>query len=466
MGAALELQKNDQKLNKPQKEKHPPGLYLLFFTEMWERFSYYGMRALLTLYLTTALVSGGLGFDEGVAVSIYGFYTGACYFTPMLGGYLTDRFIGRRRAITIGGVIMALGNFALFAQQSKMALYVGLALLIIGNGFFKPNISTLVGELYGENDKRKDGAFTIFYMGINVGAFFAPLVCGGLAETYFKTSFDGLIHYGFKYGFLASCIGMVIGQIIFNALGNKYLGNIGKVATGKVAKAKTNATSAKTPLTKKEKQRTAVIVIVTCFVVFFWAGFEQAGSSLTLYTDKFINRHIFDWEVPTSWFQSLNPLFIVILAPILSALWYKLANSKRGDIKIPTKMGLGMVLLGVGYMVLLVAVTKTGSNEQHIMTKANILFIVFTYLLHTLGELFLSPVGLSLVSKIAPVRLVSLLMGVWLASTGVANIVGGQLASAIESLGYFQVFSLIGVLSIVFGLILLAISRILVRMMQ
>ncbi|USG67072.1 peptide MFS transporter [Brevibacillus ruminantium] len=447
------------------KTKHPPGLYLLFFTELWERFSYYGMRALLTLYLTTELVSGGLGIDKSVAMSIYGFFTGAVYFTPVLGGYLTDRFLGRRTAITIGGITMAVGNFLLFAIPSSVGLCLGLALLIIGNGFFKPNISTLVGELYPENDKRRDAAFTIFYMGINIGGFIAPLVCGFLAEEYFKTVFNDVVIYGFKYGFLAAAVGMVVGQIAFNLLGDRYLGEIGKKPIGKSEVPELQET-ANRPLTQKEKQRTAVIVILACFVVFFWAGFEQAGSSLTLYTDLFVDRTIDGWEVPTSWFQSLNPFFIVLLAPLVSILWVKLAGRDKGDIKIPTKMGLGMVMLGLGYMILLLAVWQTGSDETHIAVKSPMIIIILTYFMHTLGELFLSPVGLSMVSSIAPAKLASLLMGIWLASTGVANVLAGQLAAYTQSLGYFEVFSLIGVLAIVLGLVLLLVSRKLVQMME
>ncbi|MDQ6596293.1 MFS transporter [Bacillus salipaludis] len=447
-------------------KKHPPGLYLLFFTEMWERFSYYGMRAILVLYLTTEFVSGGLGFSDATAMSIYGFFTGAVYFTPMVGGYLSDRFLGRRLAITLGGIIMAVGNFALFADQSKAAFYLGLVLLIVGNGFFKPNISTIVGELYAPDDRRRDGAFTIFYMGINVGAFFSPLVVGYLSDDLFKTTINGVVHHGFKYGFLAASIGMIIGQLIFNLFGNRYLGDIGKKPTGKVASKTTNATLNKQPLTKIEKKRTAVIFILTAFVVFFWAGFEQAGSSLTLYTDRFVDRDLFGFTVPTAWFQSLNPLFIVILAPILSALWLKLSYTKRGDMSGPKKMGLGMVLLGLGYMILLLAVLKTGSDEHHIAIKANMMIIVLTYLMHTLGELLLSPVGLSLVSKIAPLKLASLLMGVWLAGSGVANILAGQLAALTQSLGYFEIFSVIGLLAIVLGLVLLALSGKLQRMTE
>jgi proton-dependent oligopeptide transporter, POT family len=448
------------------KKKHPPGLYVLFFAEMWERYSYYGMRALLILYLTTAFVSGGLGVDAGSAAMIYGTYTGLVYFTPLIGGYLTDRFIGLRKAITIGGITMALGDFTVFATHSKMGLYLGLALLIIGNGFFKPNISTLVGELYPEkNDKRKDAAFTIFYMGINIGAFFAPLVAGFLAEDLFYTPGGNGVteHFGFQWAFLASSIGMLIGQLIFNIFAPKYLGDVGLKPARENLAIETGVKNQ--PLTKKEKQRTTAIVILCCFVVFFWAGFEQAGSSFTLYTQKFIDRDVFGYTVPVAWFQSINPLFIVILAPILSGVWYRLAQREKGDVAIPTKMAMGMILLGIGFLILVPAVLQTGSDEANITVQANILFIVFTYLFHTLGELFLSPVGLSMVSKIAPVKLASLLMGVWLFSSAVANYVAGLLAALTADFGFLEIFAIIGVAAILLGLLLLAISKKIVRMM-
>ncbi|MES5953354.1 peptide MFS transporter [Bacillus fungorum] len=461
MDAALKLDKAGEQQSP---KKHPPGLYLLFLTEMWERFSYYGMRGLLVLYLTTAAVSGGLGFDKAVAVQLYGYFTAAVYFMPIIGGWLTDHYITRRHAITLGGIIMALGNFVLFSMNTKTGLFLGLILLVIGNGFFKPNISTLLGELYDENDSRRDSAFTIFYMGINVGAFFAPLICGFLAEDFFKTSVDGVMVMGYKYGFLAACIGMIIGQIVFNLLAPRYLGKAGTTVVGK--KVKNQPAIEKKPLTKQEKNRTWAIVILTCFVVFFWAGFEQAGSSLTLYTNKFVDRTIFGWEVPTSWFQSVNPAFIVLLAPFVSMLWLKLSKTKGGDLKVPTKMALGMILLGIGYLVLTLAVLKTGSNEADITVKANLLFIVITYLFHTIGELFLSPIGLSMVSAIAPVKLASLLMGVWLAGTGMANWLAGKLASFTQSLGYLEVFSSIGIIVIVLGLVLLLFSKKVASMME
>jgi proton-dependent oligopeptide transporter, POT family len=442
--------------------KHPPGLYLLFFTEMWERFSYYGMRGILILYLTSTVINGGLGYEAAIASTIYGFYTMACYMTPILGGFITDKFMNKRLAITIGGVIMVIGNLVLFTNQAHVGFWIGIALLIIGNGFFKPNISTLVGELYEENDTRRDSAFTIFYMGINVGAFFAPLVCGFLAEDLFKTTADGVVSYGFKYAFLAAAIGMTIGQVAFNLFGDRYLGNIGKnVAAKEVTKQ-----HPKVPLTKKEKQRTWVILILAGFVMFFWMGFEQAGNSLSIYTRDFINRDINGWEIPVSWFQSLNPLFIITLAPLMSLLWVKLANSKRGDLSIPVKMGMGMILLGTGFLVLILAVMQTGSDPTNNIIKAHYIFMIGTYFLHTLGELCLSPVGLSMVTKLAPLKYASVLMGAWLASTGVANLFAGLLSAYTSSLGFLHIFLLIGGLAIVLGIVLIAISNKLVKMME
>ncbi|MFD0049798.1 peptide MFS transporter [Actinomycetes bacterium NPDC127524] len=429
------------------RKKHPAGLYMLFATEAWERFSYYGMRAILVLYLTATATNGGLGVDKSTAMSIYGLLTGAVYITPMIGGYLTDKFLGRRIAIPIGGVLMALGNFMLFVNQSMTALYIGLIIMIIGNGFFKPNISTLVGDLYGKDDPRRDGAFTIFYMGINVGAFFAPLVVGLMS---------------YKYGFLTAAIGMIVGQVIFNLSANRFLGDIGKEPTCK----QQPAASVQKPaavLTKKEKRRTVAIVILSLFVIAFWAAFEQAGSSLTLYAQDQIDRNVFGFEIPTAWFQSLNPLFIVILAPVLSAVWYKLGSSKRGDFKTPTKMGMGLVVVGLGFMVLLPAVMYTGNDNS---LKVNLMFMVVTYFLHTLAELMISPVGLSMVSKIAPLKLASLLMGVWLASSAVANFVAGQLAAFTQSLGYLEIFSTIGFVTIGLGIVLLLLTKPITKLME
>lgn len=459
--------KNEQVQNDSGKMKHPPGLYMLFFTEAWERFSYYGMRALLVLYLTTSLVSGGLGFNKAEAMSLYGTFTSLVYFTPLIGGYLSDRFLGQRFAITIGGITMAAGQFVLFSNQSRGALYLGLFLLIIGNGFFKPNISTLVGQLYPEGDKRKDAAFTIFYMGINLGAFIAPFVCGTLAEQIFAVKQgEQIIHYGFKFGFLAACIGMILGQLVFTLLGNKYLGDIGKKPVGRAKTSDNKTEDANKPLTAQEKKRTAVIFILAAFVIVFWAGFEQAGSSLTIYTKDFIDRNAFGMQLPVSWFQSLNPIFIVLFAPVVGKIWMKLANRPQGDLNIPTKMALGMILLGAGFLLMVGACLQRGSAGDNIAVKANLLWLVGAYFLHTMGELCLSPVGLSMVSKLAPKKLASLLMGVWLLSSSIANKLAGVLAAYVEQLGHLQIFGGVAVTVIVFGLVLLALNKKLVSMME
>jgi len=449
---------------------HPKGLFLLFFTEMWERFSYYGMRGVLMLYMIKLWAENGLNIPADTASLIYGFFTGFVYFTPIIGGWIADKFIGQRHAITIGGITMMTAQFVLFAINTHFGLALGLILLIIGNGFFKPNISTLVGQLYREGDDRRDSAFSIFYMGINVGALIAPLICGTLAEEWFAVKGeDGqILSYGFRYAFLAASIGMLIGQVAFNLLAKKYLLEIGEKPAGKVSKSNTDATvDVKTPLTTVEKQRIAVIVILTIFVIFFWAGFEQAGSSLTLYTDNYINRELFGWTIPTTYFQSVNPIFIVVLGPVFAWFW----TSKYGKrLTTPVKMSLGMILLGVGFLFMYLAtfsveVTQVGGQEE-VLKKAALSWLVLTYFFHTIGELCLSPVGLSVVTKLAPVKLASMLMGVWMLSSFVANIIGGFIAAYVERLGAGTIFVTIAGFVIGLGLLMLLLSRKLSQMMH
>jgi proton-dependent oligopeptide transporter, POT family len=457
---------------------HPKGLYLLFFTELWERFSYYGMRAILILYMTKLWIENGLNIPESSATLIYGFFTGFVYFTPIIGGWIADRFIGQRNAITIGGITMFIGQLVLFSMNTHVGLAIGLVLLIIGNGFFKPNISTLVGRLYREGDARRDSAFSIFYMGINMGALIAPFVIALLCNSWFATKvFDDngkeLIGYGYKYGFLAAAIGMAFGQIIFNLLSKKYLLEIGTKPSKESRKPQTQEIDGvtsnvpKTPLTKIEKERIAVIFILTFFVIFFWAGFEQAGSSMTLYTDKYINRSLFGMTIPTELFQAVNPLFIVLLAPIFAWFW----NSKYGSrLTTPVKMSLGMILLGIGFLFMLFAstgVVATGKGDAEVVSqKAALIWLVMTYFFHTIGELCLSPVGLSVVTKLAPVKLASMLMGVWMLSTFVANIVGGFIASVVESLGAGTIFASIALFVIGLGLLMLLLAKKLSKMMH
>lgn len=445
------------------KKGHPVGLYLLFFTEMWERFSYYGMRGILILYLTKTWLEGGLAISEQQAGLIYGFFTGFVYFTPLIGGWLADTYLGQRKAITIGGLTMMLGQFTLFAVNTHTGLYAGLLLLIIGNGFFKPNISTLVGRLYADGDPRRDSAFSIFYMGINLGAFFAPLAVGFFSDNLFavRDAAGNIVTYGYKYGFLVAGLGMLLGQIIFNTLAKKYLGTIGLHA------AKTNAgggqENAVKPVTKEDRQKMTVIFILTAFVIFFWAGFEQAGSSLSLYTDKFIDRQVGDFLIPTSWFQSVNPLFIVALAPLFSMFWVSKTGMK---ISTPVKMGMGMILLGVGYFFMLGAIAERGGDVQDEAIKAGLSWLILTYLLHTIGELCLSPVGLSVVTKLAHPKYASLMMGVWMLATFIANIVGGFLASYVAELGANAIFTTIAGFVIVLGLVMIALGKPISKMMH
>ena len=456
-----------------QKKGHPKGLYLLFFTEMWERFSYYGMRAILILYLTKKLMEGGLGMDEKDATLLYGYFTGFVYFTPLIGGWLADRYLGKRLAVTIGGITMMLGQFTLFGLNSTMGLYIGLLLLIIGNGFFKPNISTLVGGLYKDGDSRRDAAFTIFYMGINLGAMIAPLVIGVVTDNMFATTNeDGSISYGYRYGFLVSGIGMLLGQVIFNLLGTKYLGDLGTKPIGAVSDSSvTESSKSVNPETrevldeKQEKQRISVIFILLIFAVFFWAGFEQAGSSLSLYTDKFIDRSIGSFEIPTSWFQSVNPLFIVTLAPLFTLFW---ASPIGRRLTTPVKMGIGMIILGAGFLFMIGAVAERSANGDvnDVNNKAALMWLIMTYLLHTIGELCISPVGLSVVTKLSPPKLASVLMAVWMLSSFFANIVGGYIASYVETMGAGEVFKYIAGFVSVCGVLLILLNRVILKLMH
>ena len=456
-----------------QKKGHPKGLYLLFFTEMWERFSYYGMRAILILYLTKKLMEGGLGMDEKNAMLLYGYFAGFVYFTPLIGGWLADRYLGKRLAVTIGGITMMLGQFTLFALNSTMGLYIGLLLLIIGNGFFKPNISTLVGGLYKEGDSRRDAAFTIFYMGINLGAMIAPLVIGVVTDNMFATTNeDGSIAYGYRYGFLVSGLGMLLGQVIFNLLGPKFLGDLGTKPVGAVSDSSTsekvqsiNPETREVLDEKQERERISVIFILLIFAVFFWAGFEQAGSSLSLYTDKYIDRSIGSFEIPTSWFQSVNPLFIVTLAPLFTLFW---ASPIGRRLTTPVKMGVGMIILGAGFLFMIGAVAERSANGDvnDVNNKAALMWLIMTYLLHTIGELCISPVGLSVVTKLSPPKLASVLMAVWMLSSSFANFLGGFIAAYVETMGAGEVFTYIAGFVSVCGVLLILLNRVILKLMH
>jgi POT family proton-dependent oligopeptide transporter len=432
---------------------HPKGLYLLFATEMWERFSYYGMRALLVLSLIAGVevANPGFGWSQSEALRLYGLFTGFVYFTPLIGGWLADNYLGQRKSVIIGGVLMAIGQFTLAtAIPGNLGLfYVGLVILVLGNGFFKPNISTMVGDLYEEGDARRDGAFTIFYMGINAGAFLAPLVCSTLGE-------DPV--YGWRYGYFAAGVGMILSVIIQLALSNRYLADIGKVPAAHRARAQ--AGGRKDPLTPDELDRLRVIFMLFVFVVLFWAAFEQAGGLMNIYAADKTDRMVGAFEVPAGWFQSLNPLFIVVLAPIFSAVWSRLGATGRNP-ATPRKMVLGLVLTGIGFLAMVAAALESAGGA-----KASMSWLVIAYFFHTTGELCISPVGLSMVTKLAPLRLASLMMGVWFLINFVANWLAGIIGSYAESLGELAIFGGLAGTLFAFAAVLWTLSGMLVRWMH
>ena len=463
------------------KQGHPKGLYFVFATAMSERFSYYGMRAIFTLYLIKALL-----MDKELASTIYGNYTGLVYLTPLIGGYVADRYLGMRRSILWGAILMIIGQLFMFSSAlyfqsgeiSRWLMYSGLAALIFGNGFFKPNITTMVGSLYEKGDKRLDSAYTIFYMGVNVGAFIAPLLCGFLGDTGNPADF--------KWGFLTAALSMLLSLILFVGWKSKYLigpagEQLGIEAAGKAEANKSEKEPAPIKssrqnlveffswtlgavvlfsvfhfalsfdiigalifsicivipayvisdrsLTKIERQRIWVIYIIAFFVIFFWSAFEQAGASLTYFADEQTDRVIFGWTMPASFFQSFNPVFIVLLGLAFSNLWIWLGK-RNMDPASPVKQSMGLFFLALGYLVIAFGVKGIEPGM-----KVSILWLTGLYFIHTMGELMLSPIGLSMVNKLAPLRFASLLMGVWYMSMATANKFAGMLSGLYPEAG-------------------------------
>jgi POT family proton-dependent oligopeptide transporter len=486
---------------------HPAGLYVLFTTEMWERFSFYGMRALLVLYLTKAI-----GFNRPDALNIYAIYTGLIYLTPLIGGRLADRYLGQRKAVFIGGILMAMGQFALTQREF---LYLGLGLLIIGNGFFKPNISTMVGTLYPQGDPRRDGAYTIFYMGINLGAFLSPLVCGPLGE-----------NLGWAYGFASAGIGMVLGlltfiftqrflqgsglppgrevapearlaprdwieialmaagiaALVYAALQSwAYLQPIwspawvtssavavlykGTILVGIMAlflyltepqKSAAQDSEAHQPFTAVDWQRIVVILIICLFSIVFWMGFEQSGGTLNLFADEKTDRSIFGYKIPASVFQAINPMFIILLAPVFATLWTYLAR-RRFPLPSVAKQGMGLSLLGVAFVVMYFA------SEEAKSGPVSSLWLISVYFIFTVAELCVSPIGLSLVNKLAHPRVASLMMAGWFLCTAAANYLAGIMEHTLEPY-HLNLWAFLGVMATVPGLLLLALTPVLVKM--
>jgi POT family proton-dependent oligopeptide transporter len=466
---------------------HPRGLSTLFFTEMWERFSYYGMRALLILFMTAPLAAGGLGFDTATAGAVYGLYTSMVYMTTLPGGWLADRLIGPRRAVLYGGIIIACGHFSM-AFPSLATFYLGLFLIVIGTGLLKGNVSVIVGQLYARGDQRRDAGFSLFYMGINLGAFLAPLVCGYLGQWV-----------DWHLGFAAAGFGMVMGVIQYLA-GAKYLGEAGlypepaespaaaetlksrTVLAGSIAiavivafgvaaytgvidvTAKQIADGAGYMLlviivlffgwlflggtwTTEERHRLYVITIFFLAAGLFWSLFEQAGSTLNLFADRDTRTSVFGWQFPSSYFQSMNSFFIWSFAPAFAWIWYKMGSR---DPSTNIKFSMGLIFVGCGFAILVVAARLAQGGVQ--VSPA---WLTVVYLLHTFGELCLSPVGLSAMTKLAPARICGLMMGVWFLATSVGNFIAGRLAGFYEQMPLPELFTTIAIWGIVPGVILL-----------
>jgi POT family proton-dependent oligopeptide transporter len=477
---------------------HPVGLRTLFFTEMWERFSYYGMRALLILFMTAAPATGGLGFDTATAGAIYGLYTSMVYMTGLPGGWLADRWLGPRRAVFAGGVFITAGHFSM-AVPSLLTFYVGLLLIVIGTGLLKGNVSVIVGRLYTPEDSRRDAGYSIFYMGINTGAFIAPLVCGYLGQ-----------RVNWHAGFAAAGVGMALGLVQY-ALGGRSLGaaglspadfgssaanararqeairwtsGVGAVLTvavglsvsGALAVSPTQVADAagygllaltgaffawlffSPGWTPEERRRLYVIGVLFLAAALFWSAFEQAGSTLNLFADRNTNNSLFGWSFPSSYYQSLNSLFLVALAPVFAWTWVALARRHREPTS-PAKFGLGLGLVGAGFVVLAVGAVLAEQGMQ-----VSPWWLTITYLLHTCGELALSPVGLSAMSSLAPVRIGGLVMGVWFLASSVGNYIGGRLAAFYETWTLPQLFGSVAAFAIGAGVVLALVARPLARL--
>jgi proton-dependent oligopeptide transporter, POT family len=403
---------------------------VLFVTELWERFAYYGMRALLILYLIDA-TSGGLGWSREQASQLYGWYNGLAFLTPVAGGWLADRLLGTNRSLVIGGLIISLGHFTL-ALGPAWSLYAGLGLIILGTGFFKPNVYTMVGQLYDPQDTRRDAGFTLYYMGINLGALFGPLVCAWLAAHP---------SYGWSYGFGAAGLSMLLGVGFYLWTRGERLRGVGLPPSrlpGNGVRPRAVA------LTPEERRRVLALALVTLFVVFFWLAFEQVGSSLNIFAEQRTDRTargllrtlLPRGEIPAAWFQSVNPLFVLLLAPFMAALWHRLGP--RGP-STAAKMALGLILLGLAYVIMVAGAAASDDG-----TRVSPWYLISFYLVYSVGELCFLPAGFSFVGQASPVRLASMLMGIWFTANFVANLIGGYLAGLVERIERGELFQILG----------------------
>ena len=424
---------------------HPRGLSTLFFTEMWERFSYYGMRAFLILYMVAPAAAGGLGFADAKAASIYGTYTGSAWAAAILGGLVADRLLGQYRTVLIGGIIIAAGHFTL-AFKAVTAFYAGLALIALGTGFLKPNVSTLVGSLYPRGDARRDAGFSIFYMGINLGAFIGPLIAGYLAQ-----------EVNWHVGFACAGVGMTFGVIQYVLgrgrlqAGIDRLGQQPDVPTEDTAAARRTAEATR-GFSLDEWKRIGAIVIFFLAAVLFWGAYEQAGSTLNLFADRYTRLEVFGYAFPSSWFQSVQPVFVILLAPVFGWLWVRLG---RREPSVPAKFALGLLFMGLAFLVLVPA----GAMASGEGIRVSPWFLVASYFISELGELCISPVGLSAVTKLAPLRIVGLMMGVWFLSNAFGNKVAGWAAGFFSSMPLNALFGYVTVVLLIASAVMFMLIR-------
>lgn len=415
---------------------HPKGLYVLFFTEMWERFSYYGMRAILILYLTakTSEINPGLGWDKVSALELYGWYTMMVYVMSVPGGLLADRLLGQKKTVMLGGFLLCIGHIVL-AFDAVWAFYTGIILIVLGVGALKPNISTMVGGLYKQGDIKRDSAFTIFYIGINIGAFIAPLLVGYVGEVI-----------NWHYGFGLAGIGMLIGQIVY-IWGQKYLKDVGNfIPTERI-----KGSSEKVKLTAIEKDRMVVLILSFIIVIVFWGAYEQAGGLMNLYARDKIDRVMFGFTVPTSFLQALHAFYVIIIGVPIAYFWTRWRNKGKEDSSL-FKMGVGTVITGFGFLLLAAAAVETSTSLDG---KASIYWMLGAYFLHVVGELSISPVALSFITKLAPVKYASFMMGAYFMVSGLGNKVAGWIGEAAQDAGEYTIFMSVFTFCVAFGLLLI-----------
>ena len=415
---------------------HPKGLFVLFFTEMWERFSFYGMRAILVLYLVaeTTAQNPGLGWSNTEALTLYGWYGMLVYMMSIPGGLMADRWLGQKKSILVGGVLIILGQFTL-AIDDINAFYTGLILVICGVGALKPNISTMVGGLYKKGDIKRDAGFTIFYIGINIGALLAPLLVGYYGEKV-----------NWHLGFSLAGFGMILGQIVY-VFGGKYLKGVGDSHKASFE----SAELMKKPLTKIEKDRMVVLFLAFLIMIVFWGAYEQAGGFMNLYAKQSVDRVMFGYEIPASWLQSLHAFYVVLIGVPMAAfwLWWKKKGKESSSI---FKMAIGTIVMGFGFMALMGAAWEVSISA---LEQASIYWLLLSYLLHVVGELSSSPVALSFITKLAPMKYASFMMGAYFAVTGLGNKLASEIGKAAEELGAMEVFTAVTIFCIAFGLLLL-----------